>query len=276
MTKGLRTIGCVFATLYHRFFDDHCPSRAASLAYTTLLSLVPLMMVGFFILSWVPMFKGVAPQIQKFIVSNFVADSATVISQYLNDFLGHLRDLSITNIGFLGIVSILLIYNMVGAFNEIWHVRMETHFAIAFGIYLLVLLFTPLLFALLIVMISYFASTPFVGSTAAVSFIKKPLFKVLPYLCEFIVFSFFNYVLPSTRVRLIYALIAGAMTTILFEFAKLGFTFYLNYVPTYRLIYGALATIPIFLIWIYVVWLIILFCALCCNLMSKGLPKRTK
>lgn len=275
MQKGFRQIGRVFSTLYHRFFEDHCPSRAASLAYTSLLSIVPLMLVVFFILSWVPMFKGVAHEIQKFILANFVADSATIISQYLNDFISHLRDLSITNIGFLGVISILLIYNMVGAFNEIWHVRMETHFAITFVIYLLILLFTPLLFALLLVVISYVASFPLLEAAKTTHFVTRAM-GVLPYLVEFFVFSFFNYVLPSTRVRLRYAMVAGFITLLLFEIAKFGFSVYLHFVPTYRLIYGALATIPIFLLWMYFTWLIILFGALCCHLMSKGLPKRTK
>ena len=276
MAIRLKKVWRIVVTLYHRFFESHCPSRAASLSYTTLLSLVPLMMVGFYVLSWVPMFKGVGPEIQKFILSNFVADSASVISHYLNDFISHIRELSIANISFLGIVAVLLIYNMVGAFNEIWHVRMETHFAIAFCIYLLVLLFTPLLFAFLLVILSYFSSLPFLETTPLASVIKKPFVRLLPYLSEFFIFSFFNYVLPSARVRMLYAMIAGLITMVLFELAKLGFSLYLHFVPTYRLVYGALSTIPIFLVWMYFTWLIILFGGLTCHLMCKGLPKRTK
>lgn len=276
MVGVFRTVWQIISMLYHRFFEDHCPSRAAALAYTTLLSLVPLMMVCFYILSWIPIFKGIGPMIQKFIVSNFVADSATIISQYLNDFIQHLRDLSMTNIGFLGVISILMIYNMVSAFNDIWHVRMETHFAIAFGIYLLVLLFAPLLFGLLLVVLSYFSSMKFIAGMPIADVVKKPFLMFLPYLFEFLVFSFFNWVLPSTRVRIAYAAIAGLITMILFELAKQGFGLYLHFVPTYRLIYGALSTIPVFLVWIYVSWLIILFGALTCNMMSEGVPKRTK
>jgi len=233
-------------------------------------------MMGVYILSWVPMFKDVGPEIQKFILSHFVTDSANTISYYLNNFLGHLRDLSLVNIGFLGIVSILLIYNMVGAFNEIWHVHAKTHFAITLGIYLLVLLLAPLLFALLLVILSYFLSLPFIISLKSTHFIEKPIILALPYAVELFVFIFFNYVLPSTRVRFIYAVVAGVITTFLFEIAKFGFSVYLHYVPTYRLIYGALATIPIFLIWLYVMWLIILLGALCCHLMCCGLPKGNK
>lgn len=275
MKKGSHNIVAVFSTLYHQFFEFHCPSRAASLAYATLLSLVPLMMVSFYILSWFPVFHGAGVTLQKFVVSNFVADSATVISGYLNNFLSHLRVLSMTNMSFLGVISILMLYNMVSAFNEIWHVKMETHFAIAFGIYLLVLLVTPLLFGAMLVIVSYFSSLHFIATAKAAAVIKKPFIMVLPYLFEFIMFTFFNWVLPSCKVRLRYAVIAGFLTMILFEIAKYGFILYLHYVPTYRLIYGALSTIPIFLIWMYVSWLIILLGALVCQLMAKGLTKCT-
>jgi len=277
LKKGCIKIGATFSALYHQFFDHHCPSRAASLAYATLLSLVPLMMVSFYVLSWFPMFHGAGEALQKFVVSNFVAGSASVVSQYLNEFLSHLRILSITNISFLGVISILMIYNMVSSFNEIWQVRMHRHFAIAFGIYLLVLLLTPLLFGALLLVVSYFSSLPFVAnageSMGATQLLKKPFIMLLPHLSEFVVFTFFNWVLPSCKVRLKYAAFAGFLTMILFELAKTGFIVYLQYVPTYRLLYGALATIPIFLIWMYVSWLIILFGALVCQLCQRGLPK---
>ena len=207
----------LLVTLYHQFFEDHCPSRAASLAYATLLSLVPLLMVSVYILSWFPDFKSVGPAFQHYILSNFVADSATTISQYLNDFLAHLKDLSMVNIGFLGLISIFMIYNMVSAFNEIWHVKMEIHFAIAMGIYLLVLLFAPLLLGILVILLSYFSSLSWLSLPAMQHVIKQPFFRLLPYLCEWVVFTFFNWALPSTRVRFRYALVAGFMTMLLFE-----------------------------------------------------------
>jgi len=258
--------------LYHEFYRDHCPSRAASLAYATLLSLVPLMMIGFFILSWFPEFKGIAPAFQKFILSNFVADSASVIYQYLEDFIGHIRNLSLVNIIFLGFMCVLMICNIVGAFNEIWHVRRKRHFATAFGLYFLILFFSPLLFAFLLVLFMRFASLPIMVSLMGITVIKKPFFLLMPYLSEFVIFTLLNWLLPSTKVPFLNAVIVGGITTVLFEFAKYSFTLYLHYVPTYRLIYGALATIPIFLIWIYVSWLIILIGALICRLLSKSIP----
>ena len=121
-----------FVYLYHRFFEDHCPGRAAALAYTTLLSIVPLMLFSFYILSYFPILQGTGKQFESFILTNFVASSATVIEKQLQVFLTHIQVLSWVNIIFLGVISVLLIYNMVCAVNDVWHVKMERHLALSF------------------------------------------------------------------------------------------------------------------------------------------------
>lgn len=96
---------------------------------------------------------------------------------------------------------------------------------------------------------------------------------LLPYFAAGLVFTLFNWLLPSCRVKLRYALVGGIMTAVLFEGVKVVFSLYFRYFPTYRLIYGAFAAIPIFLIWIYVSWIIILLGALvCCNVQSARHP----
>ena len=257
---------------YNRFRKDGCVHRAAALAYATLLSLVPLMMVSFSVLSLFPIFKGAGEKIQDFILKNFVADSADIIADHLQVFLHQLTTLSPITIGFLMLASILMIFNMVRAFNAIWHVKMERHFALSFVFYLVVLLIAPLLFGLLLVVSSYLGSLSIIAGTGTFEYIEKPLLKLLPYLSAFLTFTFFNWILPSCKVRLTNAAIAGAITAVFFELAKYCFALYLSHFPTYRVLYGALATIPIFLVWMYVSWVIILFGALVCHLISQGLP----
>lgn len=255
--------------LYDRFFDDNCSSFAASLAYSTLLSLVPLLMVSFYVLSFFPVFKGVGHSLQEFILSNFVAGSANVISIHLNDFLKQIRVLSWTNIVALLIASVLMIYNMVHAFNMIWRVKLERHFALSFLIYLGILLATPIVFGALMLGSSYLATLPVISDVKSLNAVSKPVLFILPYTAALVTFTFFNWVLPSTKVPLRYAFVAGMVTTVFFECAKYFFTLYLSLFPTYRIIYGALATIPIFFIWIYVTWVIILLGALICNALSQ-------
>lgn len=264
MQNLLKNIG----RLFYRFNDEGYSSLAASLAYSTLLSIVPLMLVSIYILSFFPAFQGTGDNLQKFILGNFVATSANVIAVHLNQFLRTLQILSLTNLLAFGFVSILLIYNMVHSFNRVWQVRMRYYYGLSFLMYLFVLLITPILFGALMLIASYISSLPLLTGKSGWVFLRKPMLVLLPYIAGFVTFTFLNWVLPSARVKFRYAAIAGFITTFLFEMAKYLFSFYLSFVPTYQIIYGALATIPIFLVWLYVTWTIILFGALICHMLS--------
>lgn len=269
MGKRMRTSLRFFSHLYDDFFDNHCPAHAASLAYTTLLSIVPFMLFTLYILSFFPQLLVAGEQAEQFILNNFVASSASVIADQLKIFETHMSELSWTNNISLGVISVLLIYNMVSAVNHVWHVKMRLSLALSFTLYFIFILLAPLLFGVLLITTSYLTSLPFLSSASYLPFLKTPLLLIFPLLIEWIVFSIFNWVLPSTTVRFRYACFAGFVTMILFELAKFGFVQYLHYFPTYRLLYGALATIPIFLVWIYVSWLVILLGVLICHLLQK-------
>ncbi len=256
--------------LYNRFFADGCSYRAASLTYSTLLSIVPFLIIVFYVVSFFPVFKGTGVAIQNFILQNFIATSANVIAKHMNDFLQSTRSLSWVSMLGLAFASILMMYNLVSAFNAIWHVKLQRHFALSFIIYVLILLLSPLFFGMLLLASSYLASLPLISGAKATLYIKKPLLIILPYVSAFVTFTFFNWVLPSCKVKLWYAVIAGFITTLFFEIAKYLFSLYLTYYPTYRIIYGALATIPLFLVWLYLSWSVILLGAVICRGLSEN------
>ncbi len=259
--------------LYYRFFEDDCANRAASLAYTTLLSLVPVTLVSFWILSIFPAFVGTGKEIQNFILENFVAHSARVISEQFNHFLTQVSVLSWTNLTALIIFSILMIYDMVNAFNKIWHIRIKKNIPLSLSFYSLVLLIVPISFGFLLMLTSYLSKVPLIIDLGKISFLEKPFFLLLPYFAAFLIFTVFNWILPSCHVPFRKAVLAGLFTTILFESAKYIFGIYMSFFPTYRVIYGALATIPIFLLWIYMSWVIILLGALICQVLTRGIPE---
>lgn len=260
----------MFRSMLRTFVQQDIPSMAAALTYYTLLSLVPLLLVGFYILAFFPVFHGAGTAIQAFIVKNFVAESANAVAQHLADFMKSIKVLTWPSLIALLVVSILMISNMVHAFNKIWGVKMRRNFALSYLIYLLVLLITPILFASLLLVSSYLASMLAFGERG-LAVVRQPLLLVLPYLAAFITFTFLNWVLPSTKVRFTSALLAGLVTTILFECSKWLFSLYFSYFPTYRLIYGALATIPVFLIWVYVSWVVVLVgCLFCVGVEGVG------
>ncbi len=257
------------AYIYESFFENDCANRAASLSYSTLLSLVPLVIVGFWILSLFPAFAGTGAVMQQFVFQNFVAHSAVVISDQLSHFLDQTRKLSWTNLLALALISVLLIYDMASAFNNIWKIKIREHFALSFVFYSFVLILSPIFFGLTMLIGTYLVHLPFFER---VFYIEKPVFLAFPYLVVFFVFTLFNWVLPTGQVPLRYAIIAGFITMVLFEIVKFLFGLYMSYFPTYRLIYGALSSIPIFLLWIYTSWVIILLGAVICHTLTRGVP----
>lgn len=271
MFNHIKYFGRILLYVYRRFFNDGCPHLAASLAYTTLLSFVPFLMVGYVVLATFPIFSGVAQTIQNFIIANFVATSAEVLTKEISNFTSHIAELTWFNVIGLGCVALLMIYNIMIAFNAIWRIKIQhQHIVISSLIYTIVLVLFPFLVGMLMLMSSYIATLPLISEVKGVLFIEKPIFIIFPYLAAFLLFTLSNWILPSCKVRFWHAVIAGFVTTILFELAKFGFSVYLSYIPVYRVIYGALAIIPVFLIWMYVSWSIILWGVVVCNTLSLG------
>ncbi|MCX7120931.1 MAG: YihY family inner membrane protein [Gammaproteobacteria bacterium] len=256
-------------TLAVRFFSDQCPMRAASLTLTTLLSIVPLMIFTFYLLSFFPLLNHSGVQIEQFIVTHFVASSAAVISQYMQDFLLHAHILSWMNVLALIFIAALLIFNIIDTVNGVWHIKTHRHWAISFFLYLVLIFIAPLILALLLLAGSTISSLFLLSHLVEVDVVQKPFMSVTPFLIEWVAFSLFHWIMPSCRVYFRYALMAGLITTLLFEMAKWGFAEYLHYFSTYQLVYGALATIPIFFIWMYMSWLIVILGALICNMLQS-------
>ncbi len=259
----------VIRYLIRQFSVHQCSSMAAGLAYTTLLSIVPLMLVSLSIVSYFPIFSDASVHLQKFIITNFVAGSADTLTHYLDQFIKQMHKLSWTNsVAFTG-TSLLLLYNMVSAFNNIWQVKMRKRFALTFILYFIILLGMPVLFGALMLFVSYMASLSLFTDIFFSRLGTEPFFILLPFTAMIIIFTLFNWVLPSCKVRFHYAIYAGLATSVFFELMKNLFSLYIRVFPTYRLIYGALATVPIFFVWVYLSWVIILIGVLLCKGMHE-------
>jgi membrane protein len=229
--------------LFQNFIHNNCAGRAASLAYTSLLSLVPLAAVSLSIFSFFPTYKHFSIRIQNFIFSNFIPSSGNIIQDHIQTFVEHTTNLSIVGSIFLIITAVLMIFNMEIAFNTIWNVQQHRKRIYGFLLYWAMLLLSPILLSTILILMPYL----------------HLISSFLPLLASVIIFSFFYISIPNCHVPVIPGLSAGFIAGILFELAKKGFALYLYYFPTYNLYYGALAIIPIFLTWLYIVWLIILF-----------------
>lgn len=256
-----------------RLFDTGLTYRAASLVYATLLSLVPLMIVTFTVLSFVPHMSMVGAKIEQYVFQNFVTSAASSVNQALHGFVENMHRLSAVNMVFLFFVCMLMIHNMRCAFNTMWGVREQRNFFGLMLVYLLMLVIGPPVAAILMVGGATIAALPYIHSFTDDAWIKTHLLLTLPWLVTFLVFWFLNAVLPCCKVKAAAAAVGAFVSTVLFELLKFGFTGYVKHEPTYHILYGAVAAIPIFLIWLYLSWIMVLLGAMIAHDLTRGITK---
>ncbi|MCX7124964.1 MAG: YihY family inner membrane protein, partial [Gammaproteobacteria bacterium] len=167
-------------TLCIRFFEDQCPTRAASLAFTTLLSVVPLIIFIFYMLSFFPDLQQSGKEIEQFILNNFVASSANTIAHHLQIFTDNIHALSWINISALAFISILLIFNIIGSLNDIWHVSLKKDFGLSFFVNVIILFIAPIIFGFLLLFSAFLMSLPLLSRIVDVQFIAKPTMLIFP------------------------------------------------------------------------------------------------
>lgn len=250
------------------FIDVFGTTRAAALAYTTLFSAVPLAVMGIGIMSAFPVFKEYSDKVQTFVFSHFVATSADTIRAYLQNFADKAAGLSVSSVVFILIAAVTLIFTMESALNAIWKVETRRHGVTAFLIYWAVLTLLPILAGTGIALTAYLSTLPYLKGAAQTLSDASLFLAILPLFLSWASFATLYVALPNTHVRFRDAAAGALVAAVLFEIAKRGFAYYVTNFSTYEFIYGAVATIPVLLFWIYVSWLIILFGAVVAYVMQ--------
>ncbi len=244
--------------LWHHFHADKCLRTAASLSYTTLLSLVPLLVVMFSAVSAFPVFKTVEDRLQDFIFQNFVPAAGEMVQSYIQQFLQQATALTGPGILFLVLVAVMLMDTIDGVLNDIWGIPRQRHWLAQFLVYWAVLTLGPLLLAVSIAVSSYLVSLPLVEGVDPGGTLRGLALSAMPFFSSLVALTLLYVLVPHRSVPLRLGLAGAVVAAVLFELAKRGFTLYVAHVPTYTTIYGALGVIPLFLVWIYVSWVVVL------------------
>jgi len=250
----------VIKTIPRRLSQGHYFREASALSFSTVLALVPLLAVVFSALSLFPIFDTWSNAIQEFVYLNFVPQLGEQIRSYIEEFSANTGQLTIWGLVFLLVTALTLLATIEDAFNDIWMVKRGRSLGHRILVYWTMLTLGPILIALSLSLSSYMWSlTTFSGQEhEVVNSLKGSLFAYLPFLLELVAFVLFYFSVPNCTVRFKHALIGGLVAAFLFELAKFGFGQYISHVKSYQLIYGALAILPVFLIWIYLSWLVVL------------------
>lgn len=244
--------------LFRRFRDDQCLAAAGGLSYVTLISLVPLLAVLFSLVSAFPAFTAAVDQMQEFIFHSFVPAAGETVQVYLDEFVEQASRLTGVGILFLVVTALVLMDSIDSALNRIWRVGRRRSAVLKFAVYWAVLSLGPILLAASLLMTSNLAALPmFVDMGAGEG--GAGVIRVLPFVATALALALLYIIVPNCRVPLASGVIGAVVAASLLEFAKYGFTVYVARVPAYATIYGALAVIPLFLLWIYISWVIVLF-----------------
>ncbi|GAB3463182.1 YihY family inner membrane protein [Azotobacter salinestris] len=255
--------------LFERFLADHGPKSAAALTYTTLFAVVPIMTLIFVVLSVIPEFQGIGEQIQGFIFRNFVPSSGAVLQDYLRTFIEQARHLTWLGVGVLMVTALLMLMTVEHTFNTIWRVRQPRRGLSSFLLHWAILSLGPLLLGTGFALSTYITSLSLISDPYALAGARM-LLKVMPLMFSTAAFTLLYAAVPNTSVPLRHALLGGLFAAVLFEAAKGLFGLYVALFPTYQLIYGAFAAVPLFLLWMYLSWMIVLLGAeLVCNLSAS-------
>jgi membrane protein len=245
------------AYLVSRFGADRCSENAAALTYMSLFALVPLLTVLYTVASAVPAFQGVETQMQAFLFEHLMPDSSLEIQEYLDDFSRQAKNLTGPGIVFLLVTSVLMLHNIEKAFNMIWRARKSRSAVSSFVLYWAVLTLAPITIGLALGISTYLSSFANVLDDFDVIGAKAFLLKSIPLLLSTAGFSLLYAAVPNCRVPFKHALIGGFSTALAFHIARSIFTD-LMVGSSFTFIYGAFAVVPLFLLWIYVSWIIVL------------------
>lgn len=248
----------LFNIFVKRCREDTITISAGHLAYVTLLSLVPFIMVTFTIMSAFPAFASVRSKLEHFIFNNFVPTASDVVHKYMSDFVSNASQMSAIGILSLLVVALLLISNVDKTLNRIWRTQSDRPIVYTFAIYWMVITLGPMLMGSSVVVSSYLTGlaafteeyTPGLGTF---------LLSLVPSGAAMLAFTILYMVVPNRRVYARHAIAGALVATIAFEITKSGFALYVTNFPSYELIYGALAVIPILFFWVYLSWIIVLF-----------------
>ncbi|HEY0200299.1 MAG TPA: YihY family inner membrane protein, partial [Burkholderiaceae bacterium] len=245
-------------TLRERFREDRLGLTASSLTFTTLLALVPFITVALAVFTAFPMFGKVQYGLQKWLVDSLVPDSiARQVLGYLTQFAAKASRLGVVGLSFLLVTALALILTIDRTLNSIWRVRRLRPLGQRVLIYWAVMTLGPLALGLSLALSSYVLS----ASRGLVGVLPGSLRFVLDMI-EFCLLAggmagLYRFV-PNTQVAWGHAWSGGVFVAVGIELAKRVLSAYLVSVPTYSTIYGAFATLPILLVWIYVAWVIVL------------------
>jgi len=253
----LTTIKGFLLLLVSHCKQDKITVSAGHLAFVSLLSLVPFIMVFFTILSAFPAFAEARGDLETLIFNSFVPTAGNQVQTYMTEFVSNASGMGAVGILSLVIVALMLISNIDKTLNSIWQSQNERPLIFTFAIYWMVLTLGPLLMGSSVIMSSYLIGLANYAEEFTPG-LTTVLLKTLPFITSISAFFLIYMLVPNKKIDAKHAAFGALVAALLFETSKKAFALYVTSFPSYQLIYGALAVIPILFVWVYLSWVVVL------------------
>lgn len=254
--EAARASASLISFMMKHFIQDRILLSAGSLAFQTILSLVPLMAVILSMLKVFPVFASLKRYIGDFLFQNFAPAQSMLLKGYLWEFIDKTSSVSVIGGIFLIVIALFLISTIDQTLNGIWEVHAPRKVLPGFTLYWTVLTLGPVFIGTSLVASSFVWYTMF--TEGALLEMKTRLLSYIPFLNSIVALFLLYMLVPNRKVRFVHALAGGLLAAILFELAKKWFAFYVSSFATFEHIYGALSVIPMLFFWIYLEWVVVL------------------
>ena len=258
LKKYLETAREFLFFLGRRARNDTIFRVSAALGYTSLIAIVPLFAIGLAIFSAFPVFDGVKEQVKEFILRNFVPTIEQEVSQYFAEFINASAQLTTIGVAGIAITAILMLSTIENSLNFIFKVTRPRRLTTKITLYWTVITLGPLLLGTAFSLRGYlFTLQKLMPDDLA----DTQLFigKLLPSLITMLLLVLVYVLVPNKKIKISSAAVGSFVAVILFSLLRKGFGYFMIKAATYKTLYGALATLPVFLIWMYLAWSVVIF-----------------
>jgi membrane protein len=254
----------LIARTARRFHDEHCVQTSAALSFATLIGLVPMIAAAFALISLLPVGAGLGSTLEKFLLANLLPDKAgVIIAKYVGQFAASAGRVTFFGIVVLGVTALMQMLTIERTFNHIWQVKSSRPLLRRLAMHGLALLLGPLVFGGSLTAMSFvvgvshgFVNEPYWVNT----FVIRSL---LPFAFMTALFGLLYWGVPNKSVKIWHAAFGGAMAALGFVGLQKLFTLYIAAGFTVNaVVYGSFSAIPVFLVWLYASWSVILIGAL--------------
>ncbi len=253
----LKSCGNFLYFLTRRAQNDTILRVASSLSYTSLIAIVPLFTIGLSVFSAFPVFEQIKEPMKEFLINTLAPTAEKEFNQYFSEIVTTAGQLTAIGIISLAITAVLMLSTIESSLNFIFKVSRLRRITTRITLYWTVITLGPLLLGTAFSLRGYIYTLQQIMPEDFVS--TQTLFSILPSLMTMLTLILVYVLVPNKKVRVTSAIVGACVSVIIFSFLRKAFTFAILKSATYKIVYGALATIPVFLIWMYLAWAVVIF-----------------